>query len=166
MVLIEKASSGEAVLGRLEPTDGGHLRKFFYSLSPETVYRRFLSPVARPDQLDRQQLLDMDGSHRQALVAVVDGDIVGVARYARCRQRPEQADLAVVVADAWQGQGIGTRLLRALADAATRAGVEQFSVVMLADNRAAKRLLLRLAPQAQLQFAGGVLEGTVPVRAA
>ena len=166
MVLIEKASIGQAAaLGRLEPTDGDRLRKFFYSLSPQTVYRRFLSPVARPDQLERLHLLEVDGSQRQALVAVVDGDIVGVARYARDQKRPELAELAVVVADAWQGQGIGTRLLAALADAATRTGVEGFAVLTLPDNQAALRLLRRLVPETRLQFAGGVLEGVVHLRA-
>lgn len=166
MVLIEKVSIGQAALGQLEPTDGDRLRKFFYSLSPQTVYRRFLSPVARADQLERLHLLDVDGSQRQALVAVVDGDIVGVARYARDQKRPELADLAVVVADAWQGQGIGTRLLAALADAATRAGVEGFAVLTLPDNQAALRLLRRLVPETRLRFAGGVLEGVVHLRAA
>ena len=165
MVLLEKGSCGQAVLGRLEPSDGDRIGKFFYTLSPETVYRRFLSPVARPDIMKRS-LLDGDRGRQQAVVAVVDGDIVGVANYARHKRSAELADLAVVVTDVWQRHGIGTRLLGALADAATRAGIERFSVVMLPDNEAAKRLLRRLAPGLRLHFDGGVLEGTVPLKAA
>jgi GNAT superfamily N-acetyltransferase len=164
MVLLQKASNGRVALGRLEPADGERLRKFFYSLSPQTIYRRFLSPVARPDQLDRRRLLDVDGHQRLALVAIVDGDFVGVARYAQDQKRRGIADLAIVVADAWQGQGIGTRLLAALATEARRADIHAFSVLTLADNRAAVRLLTRFAPDTRLEISEGVLEGVVPLR--
>ncbi len=166
MVLIKEGFAGHAALARLEPADGERLRGFFFSLSPQTVYRRFLSPIARLDQLERLRLLDLDGIERTALAAVVDGDIVAVARYARDRAHTADAELAIVVADAWQGQGLGTRLLRALADAALSAGIRRFSFVTLPDNRAAVRLLKRLAPDTRLRFAGGLLEGFVPLRAA
>src|SRR5579872_448123 len=61
MVVIQEAFAGHAALGRLEAGDGERLARFFYRLSPETVYRRFLSPIARPEQLERQRLLDVDG---------------------------------------------------------------------------------------------------------
>jgi RimJ/RimL family protein N-acetyltransferase len=165
MMLLEKAKRGRVALGRLEVGDGERLRRFFYRLSPETVYRRFLSPIARPDQLRRMRLLELD-EDRQARLAVVDGEIVGVARFARDPGRRAVAELAVVVADAWQGQGLGTRLLAALAEAALQVGVEGFSFVALPDNQAAVRLVRRFAPDTRLGFAGGLLEGYLPLRAA
>jgi len=165
MVVMQEAFAGHAALARLEAGDGDQLGRFFYSLSPETVYRRFLSPIARPEQLGRLHLLDLDGGRREALVAVVDGEIVGVARYARDLGRPREAELAIVVADAWQRQGLGTRLLSALADAARRAGIERFSFVALPENQAVLRLLRRFAPDTQVRFGSGVLEGFVPLRA-
>jgi GNAT superfamily N-acetyltransferase len=161
MVAIEPAA-GEVRLARLEPSDGEALRRFFFRLSPETVYRRFMSPVVRPEQARPERLLDVDHRDREALVGVVDGEIVGVARYARW-PGTDAADLAVVVADAWQRQGVATRMLAALADVAVDAGIEQFTLIMQADNRPVLGLVRRLYPSARLGLSQGVLEGTVSV---
>jgi ribosomal protein S18 acetylase RimI-like enzyme len=118
------------------------------------------------EQLERVGLRDLDGDSQQALAEVVEGAIVGVARYTPEKERRDFADLAVVVADAWQRQGIGTRLLALLADEAMRAGVRAFSVLTLADNQAAVRLLRRVVPETNLRVASGVLEGVVPLEAA
>ncbi len=150
------------VLAQLEPSDGELLRRFFYRLSPETVYRRFMSPLARPEQARPERLLDVDHRDREAIVAAVDGEIVGVARYMR-RSHSDAADLAVVVADAWQRQGVATRLLSALTASATRAGIARFEVMTQADNQAALRLLRRLQPEARLVLSQAVYEGTVSI---
>lgn len=150
------------VLARLEPSDGDLLRRFFYRLSPETVYRRFMSPLARPEQARLERLLDVDHWDREAIVAAVDGEIVGVARYSR-RAHSDAADLAVVVADSWQRQGVGTRLMSALAACATRAGIARFEVTTLADNRAALGLLRRFRPEARLELSQGTYEGTISI---
>ncbi|HEX6489301.1 MAG TPA: GNAT family N-acetyltransferase [Candidatus Dormibacteraeota bacterium] len=166
MIAIERVEAGHPSLARLESSDCEPLVRFFYRLSPQTVYRRFLSPIARPEQLARMRLLELDGPERQAIAALVDGEIVGVARYAVDPRRPRTADLGIVVADAWQRQGLGTRLLAALADRALQAGVEQFGILTLADNQAAFRLLRRFAPTVPLSFDGGVYEAALPLRAA
>jgi GNAT superfamily N-acetyltransferase len=109
------------------------------------------------------RLLDVDHRDREATVAVVEGEIVGVARYARRDSGPDGAELAVVVADAWQRRGIATRLLPALAACARRAGIVCFEVVTLAGNPTALGLLHRLRPAARLTFSQGVLSGTVSI---
>jgi GNAT superfamily N-acetyltransferase len=53
-------------------------------------------------------------SHWDAVVAVVDGEIVGWAEYGRNLDRTDTADVAVCVADSEQGHGIGTALLAAI----------------------------------------------------
>jgi RimJ/RimL family protein N-acetyltransferase len=165
MVAIETASTTEPGLAQLEPGDGEALERLFYRLSPETVYRRFMSPLARPEQARPERLLDVDHRDREAIVAVVEGEIVGVARYSR-KPGTDLAEMAVVVADDYQKHGLGTRLLAALGDRATRAGITRFSLTMLADNRAAVRLMRRFDPTIKLVFSGGVYEATVPVRPA
>lgn len=157
MVAIESWTE-HAALARLEPSDCEPLRRFFYRLSPQSVYRRFLSPIQSPDQLALQRLLDLDGRERQALAALVDGEIVGVARYAPDRARAGAAELAVAVADDWQRQGIATRLIRALGQSARAAGFERFLIVTQADNQAAVRLVRRLSPAARFRFEDGLLE--------
>jgi hypothetical protein len=44
MLAIEEAGGGRVGLAQLEPSDRESLRRLFYRLSPETLYRRFLSP--------------------------------------------------------------------------------------------------------------------------
>jgi RimJ/RimL family protein N-acetyltransferase len=172
MIAIQDAASGhmgqaglEAHVGlaRLESIDGMQLRRFFFRLSPETLYRRFHSPIARPEQAQPQRLLDLDHHDREAVVAVVGGEIVGVARYAR-RPGADMAEVAVVVADDWQQQGLATRMLSALTELAVAAGVQQFYLSMQADNRAVLRLVRRLYPNAALTHAQDLCETTVQLR--
>jgi RimJ/RimL family protein N-acetyltransferase len=164
MVAIEEAVRGRIGLAQLEPSDRAPLRRLFYRLSPETLYRRFLSPIARPEQARPDRLLDVDHRDHEAIVAVDDGEIVGVARYVRL-SGSDAAELAVVVADAWQGQGLATRMLAALAGQASAAGIERFTLITQADNRPALRLLRRVDPSARLALTYGVYETTVPVAA-
>jgi GNAT superfamily N-acetyltransferase len=162
VVAIETGRRGGVTLAKLEGSDGELLERFFYRLSPETLYRRFHSPIARPEQTHPQFLLNIDHVNREAVVAVVDGEIVGVARYVRPRT-DDPAEVAVVVADAWQRQGIATRLMNALADSARCAGVDRFAMTMQADNGPVLSLMRRLYPQARLSASGGVVEAVVQV---
>jgi RimJ/RimL family protein N-acetyltransferase len=149
-------------VAQLEVGDGELLRRFFYRLSPETIYRRFMSPLARPEQARPEVLLDVDHRDREAILAMVGGEIVGVARYSR-RAHSDTADLAIVVADAWQRQGLATCLLSALSASARRAGISRFEVMTQADNRAALGLLRRLWPETRLACAQAVCEGSVSI---
>jgi RimJ/RimL family protein N-acetyltransferase len=162
MMAIGMAEAGYVGLARLEQTDGRQLRRFFFRLSPETLYRRFHSPIVRPEQTRPERLLDIDHHDREAVVAVLDDEIVGVARYAR-RPGAETAEVAVVVADDWQRQGLATRMCGVLGELASTAGVRQFNLNMQADNPAVLRLVRRLYPDAMLSFSQGTCEAVVPV---
>jgi hypothetical protein len=85
MLEIEAGKADGVALARLDSSDGPMLRRFFYRLSPETLYRRFHSPITRPEQAHPEFLLDVDHVNREAVVALVGGEIVGVARYVRRR---------------------------------------------------------------------------------
>jgi RimJ/RimL family protein N-acetyltransferase len=162
MMAIQAAGAGYVGLARLEQTDGRQLRRFFFRLSPETIYRRFHSPIVHPEQAQPERLLDLDHHDREAVVAVLQDEIVGVARYAR-RPGADSAEVAVVVADDWQRQGLATRMLGALAELAAAAGVRQFTLNMQADNPAVLRLVRRLYPNAKVSFSQGACEAVVPV---
>ena len=155
-------TDGRVGLALLEPTDGPALRRLFYRLSSQSLYRRFHSPVSRPEQTQPQRLLDVDHHDREAVVAVVDREIVGVARYHR-RQGSDTAEIALVVADDWQRQGLATRMLGALHDRAEREGVERFSMSMQADNRPVLDLMRRFYPGLKMTCSQGICEATVAV---
>ncbi|MBJ7603063.1 MAG: GNAT family N-acetyltransferase [Candidatus Dormibacteraeota bacterium] len=162
MVTIQETGAGRIGLAQLEPSDREPLRRLFYRLSAETLYRRFMSPIARLEQVPTDRLLDVDHRDREAIVSVDDREIVGVARYFR-QPGSDAAEMAVVVADAWQGQGLATRMLAALAERASAVGIQRFTLIMQADNSPILRLLRRVDPSAKLALSQGVYETTVPV---
>jgi RimJ/RimL family protein N-acetyltransferase len=73
------------------------------------------------------------------------GEIIAVARFVALPEAPGTAEFAIVVGDAYQGQGLASGLMDRLAAAAVARGIERFRAVMLSDNVAIQRLLERLA---------------------
>jgi len=146
----------------LEPNDANLLRRFFWRLSSESVYRRFLSPIKAPSNALVERLVDIDHCNREALIALDERGIVGVARYGTVGATH---DIAVVVADDWQGRGVGALLLRRLAHIARARGITSFHATMLGDNRRAQSLVLGLSPKTKIRFEAGYLEADIPLRA-
>ena len=147
----------------LERSDANLLRLFFLRLSSETVYRRFLAPIKPPANALLEKLVDIDHCDREALIALDERGIVGVARYGTIGATH---DVAVVVADEWQGRGVGALLLRRLANIARARGITSFHATMLGDNRRAQSLLLGLSPHTRMRFESGYLEADIPLRPA
>lgn len=155
--------SGEPVVLRLlEPADEGLIRRFYYRLSLETIYKRFMSPVMPPADNLVRRLMNIDHCRREALVAIDRDGIAGVARYAPFGENG--FDVAIVVADAWQRRGLGTVLMRRLGHIARARGINRFHATLLAENRGAKRFLQRLSPAASFKFIDGVIEAELPLR--
>jgi GNAT superfamily N-acetyltransferase len=161
MVEIEAGCDGRPGLATLEKSDSALVGDMFERLSAQSIYWRFFSPVSRPDLLERlvQQL---DHRDREAVGAVAGGRLVGIAQYVR-RPPDTQAQLAVVVVDEWQRQGLGTRMVAALAQRAIEEGIDSFSVDIQGDNYGALKLFKRVAPGARLSYSGGVGEGVIPL---
>lgn len=127
------------------PDDRAHLLFGFDQLSERSRAMRFFAGMPRLTSGALDWLLDVDDTDRVA-VAVFDrgradpvegrddGYPVGVARYYRDRIDPRRAEVAVVVIDAYQGRGIGTILLEALAAHALRKGISTLTATVLAAN--------------------------------
>ena len=117
-------------------------------LSSESRYRRFLRPVTSLNERELQYLTEIDYTNHFAWVAVtVDepaGVGLGVARYIRDPLDPEIAEAAVAVVDDYQGQGIGSMLLRMLVAAARENGIRTFRGWVLGDNTDILRPLERI----------------------
>ena len=84
--------------------------------------------------------------------------LIGVARYVRLPDDPEAAEVAVVVADHWQGRGLGTLLVDELAPRARARGVRRFTATMASDNAPAHRLFEKLARHAEEHRHGAVTD--------
>src|SRR3954471_20861663 len=96
----------------IEPEDKGLLADGLRRLTPETAYKRFLSPKVRFSDAELAYLTEVDGHDHIAYVAVIDGTLVAVGRVVKTT--PDTADLAIVVGDEWQGHGLGGRPARLL----------------------------------------------------
>jgi GNAT superfamily N-acetyltransferase len=127
------------------------------------VYRRFFSPVAKPRRSVLEHLAAVDHWDRDAVVAVVDDEIVGVARYDRAKGYPNAAEIAVVVEDAWQRHHVATALLNELAARARHRGFTMFTASMLGDNQPIVSLVRAMNPKTRIKWDSGTLEATVPI---
>ncbi|MFZ0384111.1 MAG: GNAT family N-acetyltransferase [Solirubrobacteraceae bacterium] len=129
--------------------DGERLSASHARLSPESRYRRFLSAKPELTGADVRYLVEVDGIDHIALVATqpsLPGEpIVAVARCIRVPSNPDAGEVAIVVADALQGKGVGTRLVSQLAELAVGQGITRFRATMLSENLAIQRLLTGLA---------------------
>jgi GNAT superfamily N-acetyltransferase len=140
-----RASDGTQLYVRhIKPTDKELLAKAWLELSPTSQYRRFLAPKPVLTASDLRYLTAVDGHDHVALVAVRLHEphrLVAVARYVRLKDDHEAAEVAVTVADAMQGKGIGKQLGVLLADEARGRGIRRFTAALLAENRPALRLM-------------------------
>src|SRR3954452_12017672 len=128
----------------IAPEDKALLADGLRRLKPETAYKRFLSPKVRFTDAELAYLTEVDGHDHIAYVAVIGATLVAVGRVVKTA--PDTADLAIVVGDEWQGQGLGSWLARLLAAAAALEGVTRIAGTMLADNRPALRILKAVSP--------------------
>ena len=111
-----------------ERTAHGHIQ-----FSSETLYLRFMT-ARGPTPALMQYLSEVDYVDHFVWVVTDASDPIADARFVRDETDPTVAEVAFIVADAYQGQGIGSFLIGALAIAAEVDGVERFSARMLSDN--------------------------------
>ena len=150
---------GTTVLIRpIEPGDKEKLAAGLRQLSEESIRKRFLAAKPRFTAAELRYLTEIDGINHIALVAVLERDLeqlVAVARCVRLPDRPDTAEMAIVVGDPWQMQGLGRELATRLADAALAVGIRRFAATMLGDNEAARRLMRTFSRRLEEGWAGG-----------
>jgi acetyltransferase len=137
----------------LQPEHADLEVRFGLALSAQSRYERFLGGGVKltPELLAR--LVNVDFSRDAALIATVafaDSETpVGVGRYALTAD-DDTAEIAVTIADAWQGCGLGRLLLERVIDAARRNGVRRLTGDVLAANARmlalARRFGFRIEP--------------------
>ena len=126
----------------VNPSDAPAVTLLLKGLSDRSRWMRFFS--AFPDLAKAARwATEVDNDRRYGLVATVDGhgQMVGHAGLERESDRPERAEVALEIADAMQGKGLGTALLRQLAEAANELGVQVLDAEVLPENRQMIRVL-------------------------
>ncbi|MGH3561680.1 MAG: GNAT family N-acetyltransferase, partial [Mycobacterium sp.] len=122
--------------GDSERTVHGHVQ-----FSGETLYRRFMT-ARIPSPALMHYLFEVDYvDHFVWVVTDVDGSPVADARFVRDEHDPTVAEIAFTVGDAYQGRGIGSFLIGALAIVARLDGIERFSARVLSENAPMRAIL-------------------------
>lgn len=155
--------SGERVLIRpVKPTDESLLRDLFYGLSRETIYQRFFGAKKYMPHENLQRFCTIDYDAEMTLVATVcENDlerVVGWALYSAPRAGGRLSEVAFVVADDWQGRGVGTQLLRRLIEVAEARGVRGFVAQTLATNSRMLRVFEKCGYPVEERPNGDVVE--------
>lgn len=147
---------GEYRIRPIHPDDAQMLQALVHGLSPQSRYFRFVSSMVElpPAMLARFTLIDYD--REMALVAVVDekqpgpdGEsidkerIIGVSRYVT---NPDRAscEFSLVVADDYNGKGLGARLMESIMQAARDKGLAEIEGLVLANNTSMLKLMRAL----------------------
>jgi acyl-CoA synthetase (NDP forming)/GNAT superfamily N-acetyltransferase len=127
---------------RIAEADTEALSALYGRASPQSRYFRFFTAGI---SIDREvQRLFTSGNDHVALVAEHDGFAVGVGSYEILNA--DQAEIALLVDDAWQGHGIGSLLIEHLTALARRAGIHELVGDVLASNVPMLRTSASLAP--------------------
>lgn len=157
------AGAGRITIRPLDADDAERLLGLGGRLSPQSTYQRFFTPLAALPEPLLRRLLAIDHNDQEALAATVNDQIIGVARYARWPAEPDTADLAVVIADAWQRHGLARRLILKLSGLAQTRQIRLFTATTLADNQGITKLFHQLWPQTRGQYDDGLTSYRLPL---
>jgi len=138
---------------------------FVSRLSRRTKYLRFhsLPKLGRDDAI---RFCTVDYNNTFAFVAEVRGDqrkdIVAIGRYYRLPKR-HSAEVAFAIEDAYQGKGIGTKLMEWLANVARENGITSFEADVLGENREMMGVFRAYGFHVESELSGGVYHITFPI---
>jgi GNAT superfamily N-acetyltransferase len=142
--------------------DGAVLDTVFAGLSTDSRFRRFHGAMPRMSAMVRDRLTAVDGRRHLAVAAFARHEPVGIARLITVG--PGRAELAVEVVDAWQGLGVGSRLVRAVVERGRSVGIIEIVADVLGENTAMLQLLVSLFPDLDIDDGGAEITCTASLR--
>jgi acetyltransferase len=134
-------------LRHIAPTDAAREQAFVQGLSPQSSYLRFHGTISGLSEKALEKFTHPDSRNAIALIVLFRGETadeeIGVARYVI---DPDEAncEFAIVVADAWQKRGIGTRLMNALMKHLRASGTRRICGSVLKSNSAMRKFVKQL----------------------
>ena len=127
----------ELLIRPAQPTDEEMLSDMFYDLSDQSIINRFFSMLKSMPHRKLQEFCCIDYEKEMSLVAISrDGPspkIVGVGSY-YLNPATDMAEIAFLVADAYQGKGIGTFLIKYMVKIAKEKKIKGFTAEVMRDN--------------------------------
>jgi len=151
----------EVLLRPVKISDEPLLKDFFYSLSDNSLYRRFISMRKDMPHERLQKFVIIDYTEQMVILALISqGEkevIVGVGQYAIIETK-HTAEVGFAVRDDYQNKGIGTELLSYLTYLAKRQGLLGFYAEVLIENRAMLHLFEKMGFDIKKRREEGVYE--------
>ena len=139
---VEPVKGGGTVWIRLaRPEDAEAVEAMHGRCSEKSRYQRYFSPVNEWRDVNLRRIT---GGHRGATLVVMseEGAIVGLGNvFPDSPGDGRAAEVAMIVEDAYQGRGVGTRLLRHMLEFAERLGFAEITATVLAENTGMLRVL-------------------------
>jgi acetyltransferase len=136
------------------PADAGRISDFIAGLSVRTQFFRFFASVARPSSSLLRALTGARGQADVLIATDADGAVIGHAMAADRTQADgtRVSDLGLVVADRWQGRGVGLALLSEVADRAAGRGTAVLVMDVLPGNTRMLAIAARHWPDARREL--------------
>jgi RimJ/RimL family protein N-acetyltransferase len=151
----------EVLLRPVKISDEPLLKDFFYSLSDNSLYRRFISVRKDMPHERLQQFVAIDYTQQLVILAIISqGEkeiIVGVGQYALI-EKAHTAEVGFAVRDEYQNKGVGMELLSTLTYLAKRQGLLGFYAEVLVENRAMLHLFEKMGFDIKKRREEGVYE--------
>ncbi|MFH1142969.1 MAG: GNAT family N-acetyltransferase [Candidatus Eisenbacteria bacterium] len=143
-------------------SDEPRLKDFFYDLSDQSIYRRFISQRKDMPHELLQEFVVIDYTREIVFLVLIEhvdrpDDLVAVGQFA-ANENTHTAEVALVVRDDHQGQGIGTELLSYLTQLARAQGLLGFTAEVLVENTPMLRLFEKMGFDIERRTAEGVAE--------
>jgi acetyltransferase len=137
----------------IRPEDEPLVLEFHRHVSDYSLYLRYFHPIQYSARIAHERLIRIcfnDYDREIALVAEKqepEATILGISRLSKRHGLPEEAEFALLVADPYQRQGIGTELLTRLIQVARCEGIQRLAGEVLSENEGMRRLCRRLGFQ-------------------
>jgi len=145
------------------PTDYEAIKAMFESMSPDNIYLRFFSMSRTAAQGQAWRICREPRPGDVTLLAIADGQVVGVASYAPTKASPPQAEVAFAVADHMHHKGIATLLLEHLVSHAGSQHVTALTAQTLTENTAMLRVFSDAGLPVLRKAADGAVDLTFPL---
>lgn len=162
---IRLRNGADVQMRAIQPDDVKRLQEFHARLSPDTIIMRYFRVAPVLYTRDAQRLTHLDYDRRMALVATIgagqDERIIGVVRYEPVTDT--EGELAFVIEDCWQGQGISTKALARLLRYARQRGYMTMRAVTMATNVRMRDVLMHTGYPYTSHYEDGCLSVTLDI---
>jgi RimJ/RimL family protein N-acetyltransferase len=148
-------------------SDEPSLKDFFYSLSDQSMYRRFMTPRRDMPHERLQEFVAIDYTREMVILACLDegarSPVAGLAEY-YVEEDGLTANVAFAVTDRFQNKGVGTELLAHLTQIARKQGLHGFTAEVLRENEAMLRVFEKMKFPIETSTAGDVYRLTISLK--